>query len=208
MSYAIGSAIMGSPDYAGMANRQEQQRQRYITQGQNQVNQAFSGFNQGFYNQRGQDYVNSAMPQLSQQYLQNRNQIGFGLGNRGLLASSAARNQWTGLGKEMGSAKQTIADQGIGYAQDLQKQVEQQKSVLYNQLYQSADPKSAGANAINVASGFQQPSVFQPLGNMFGNIANQYMLSQMINTYRPQNPSAQGWGAPSGAINSYGYYGK
>ena len=197
---------MGSPDYAGMAKKQESQRQQYITDAQKQVDNAFGGFDQGFYNQRAQAYQDYALPQLSQQYQQNRNAIGFGLANRGLLASSAARNQWTNLGKTMGQAKQQVADQGIGYAQDLQKQIQDQKSVLYNQVYQAADPKSAAANAINVAAGFQQPSVFQPLGNMFGNIANQYLLSQMINTYRPQGYQAPIFGAPSGAVNTSSYY--
>lgn len=203
MGFIVGQALMGgTPDYAAMAGQQEGQRQQAIQQGTKNINKAFSGFTPAFYQQRAQAYQDFAMPQLAQQYQQNRNQIGFGLANRGLNTSSAATGQWTNLGKAMGQAKQNIADAGIGQAQQLQQQVEGQRNNLLNQLYQSADPSGASAAATQTASQYAAPSVFQPLGNMLGNVANQYYLSQLINTYRPGGSSPQVGGAP-GYYQSY-----
>jgi len=187
----------GTPDYAGMSQAQEQQRQQAITQGTQKINQAFSGFTPSFYQQRAQAYQDFALPQLSQQYQTNRNQIGFGLANRGLLSSSAGTKQWNDLGKAMGQAKQTIADTGIAQSQALQQQVQNQESTLLNQLYQSADPAGAGQQATQTAANYAAPSVYQPLGNLLGSVANQYYLSQLINTYRPTGSSPQVGGPPS-----------
>lgn len=199
MGFIVGQALLGgSPDYAGMASQQEQNRQNAITQGTTAINKAYSGFTPTFYQQRAQAYDQAMLPQLSQQYQQNRNQIGFGLANRGLQSSATANKQWTDLGKAMGQAKQTIADQGIAQSQQLQQQVENQRNVLLNQLYQSADPSSAAASATNTAANFAVPSVYQPLGNMFGNLAQTYYLSQLMNTYRPTGSSP-----PVGATPSY-----
>jgi len=198
MGFIVGQALLGgSPDYAGMAQQQEQKRQQAITEGTAAIDKAYSGFTPGFYQQRVKAYEDFALPQLSQQYQANRNQIGFGLANRGLQASGTASKQWTDLGKAMGQAKQNIVDQGIAQSQQLQQQVEGQRNTLLSQLYQSADPASANAAATNTAANFAAPSAFPALGNMFSGLANTYYLSQLMNTYRPGGSSPQIAAAPS-----------
>lgn len=192
----------GGNDYAKTAKKQEAARQQAITLGTQKINKAFSGFTPSFYQQRANAYEQFAMPQLANQYRQTRNQVGFGLANRGILASGAAKQQWSDLARDLGTAKQGIADTAISQAQGLRGQVENQRQTLLNQLYQSADPANAGAGATQVAAGYAQPSTFAPLGNMFANLANQYYMSQLINSYRPssfiQAPPTYGGG--SGAL--------
>jgi len=202
MGFALVDLMTGGPDYAATAEQQEKQRQQRITQGTQQINQAFSGFTPGFYQQRAQAYQDFALPQLAQQYETNRNQVGFNLANRGLLASGAANKNWSDLARSLGQAKQGIADQGISQAQGLQQQVEGQRNTLLNQLYQGADPAGAGASAVQTAAGYAQPSTFAPLGNMFGQLANQYYLSQLINAYRPTSyvQSPPSYSASAGAL--------
>lgn len=174
-----------SYDYGSAAQQQENRRQKAITQGTASINSAFSGFNPQFYNQRQQAYVDYALPQLAQQYQTNRNQVGFNLANRGLLGGSAAQSQLSQLNLANKQGAQNISDSGLAQAQQLQQQIEGQKNQLLGQLYQSADPSGAAASATSTAAGFAQPSVFQPLANQFGNIANAYYLSQLVNAYRP-----------------------
>jgi len=203
MSFAIVDLLKGGGnDYAKIAQQQEQQRKQSITTGTADINQAFSGFTPSFYQQRAQAYQDFAMPQLARQYETNRNQVGFNLANRGALASSTANKQWSNLARDLGQAKQTIADQGIGQAEQLKQGVEGQRQTLINQLYQGADPANAGASAVQVAAGYQQPSTFAPLGNMFANLANQYYLSQLINSYRPSSyvQSPPTYNAGAGAL--------
>ena len=207
MSFAIADIMHKGTDYASVAERQEQQRQQAIKQGTSSINQAFGGFTPSFYQQRAQAYEDFAMPQLAQQYLTNRNQVGFNLANRGMLASGAANKQWSDLARSMGQAKQQIADTAIGQSEQLQQGVEQQRQTLLNQLYQSADPAGAGAGAIQAAASYYQPSTFAPLGNMFSNFANQYYLSQLINSYRPSSyvSAPPTYSASPGALPSTTY---
>lgn len=203
MGYVTGAVLGGSSDnYADLAAKQERARQQAIQQGIGRINTAFAGFTPSFYKQRAQDYINFAEPQLSQQYQTNRNQVGFGLANRNLLGGSAANKQWSDLNRAMGQAQQQVADTGISQAQGLQQQIENQRNTLYGQLYQSADPAGAQAGAIQSAATFAQPSVYPALGNMFTNLANQYYLSQLINTYRPTSyiASPPTYSASAGAL--------
>jgi hypothetical protein len=186
MGFAVADLIKGNGNnYARTAQQQEQQRQNAIAGGTADINKAFSGFTPTFYQQRAQAYQDFALPQLSQQYETNRNQVGFNLANRGVLRSGTANKQWSNLARDLGQAKQTIADQGISQAEQLQQGVETQRQNLISQLYQGADPANAGASAIQVAANASQPSTFAPLSNMFANLANQYYLGQVINAYRP-----------------------
>lgn len=172
-------------DYAAIAQEQEQQRQQAITKGTADINAAYAGFTPDFYKQRQQAYVDFAMPQVSQQYRQARNQIGFNLANRGLLQSSAAGGQFSDLNRTMSQATQSVQDTGQSQAQDLQRQIEASKNQQLGYLYQSADPAGAGAQAISSAASFAQPSTFAPVANAFSNLLNQYYYSQLINAYKP-----------------------
>jgi len=188
MGFAISElAFGGDTDYAPSAAAAEKKRQAAITQGTASIDKAFSGFDDDFYNQRAKAYQDFALPQLSQQYHNTRNQILFNLANRGLLRSGTANAQWSKLQDTTNQSKQEIVDQGISQAQQLRRQVEGQKENLLNQLYQSADPASAARNATAQAASFTAPSTFAPLANMFGSIAQQYYDSQLIN--RNQAPS-------------------
>jgi hypothetical protein len=185
MSYAIADLVSGSPDYAGEAASREAQRVSNISQGGRAINKAFAGFNDDFYKKRAQAYENYALPQVAQQYQTNKNQMGFGLANRGLLGGTAATNQFSLLNRTNAQAQQSIADQGVSQANALRQQVEQQKNQLLTNLYQSADPAQAGASAIATAAGFQTPSTFSAVANQFSGIADQYYLSQLMNNYKP-----------------------
>lgn len=172
-------------DYASVAQQQEQQRQAAITKGTADINKAYAGFTPEFYQQRAQAYVDYAMPQVSQQYRQARNQIGFNLANRGLFGGSASGQQFSDLNRTMSQATQGVYDTGQSQAQQLQSNVEAAKNQQLSYLYQSADPSAAGAQAVSSAASFAQPSTFTPVANAFSNLMNQYYYSQLINSYRP-----------------------
>jgi len=196
MGFALfDAAFSDSPSYGDQAAKQEKARQAAIDQGTSDINNAFAGYNTDFYNQRAKAYQQFALPQLSQQYQQTRNQLMFNLANRGLLHSGAANTQWGQLQRTNAQDKQQIADTGISQSQDLQRQVEGQKSNLIGQLYQAADPASAAKQATATAASFTPPSTFTPLANMFGNIAQQYYLSGLINRNQPTSYIQSGGGS-------------
>lgn len=162
---------------------------------------SFQGFGPDFYDKRAQAYVDFAMPQLAKQYRDTRDTIGFGLANRGLRGSGTAQSQFSNLARTNASAVQGISDAGRSQAQALQRQIEDERNTLINQLYQSADPARGVQAAISAASNFAQPSTFAPLANSFAGLINQYYTSQLLNpkqgTYVP--PSFGG-GLNTGAL--------
>lgn len=192
----VGADVFGGSgkDYASMAEEQEAARQQKIKTGTESINNAFAGFTPDFYKKRQQAYQDFAMPQLSDQFNQTKNQIGYNLANRGLLGSGAGERQWTELGKTMTNAKQGIVDSGITQAQQLQSQVEATKNQQLATLYQSADPSEAAAGATSAAAGFVTPSVFPAIANQFNGLLNQYYTSQLINAYKPMALGSPGGG--------------
>jgi hypothetical protein len=197
---AAYSASQKSPNYGGQAAAQEAQRQGLINQGSSAIDSAFSGFTPDFYKQRQQAYVDYAMPQLSQQYNQTKNQIGYSLANRGMTPSSlTGQQQFSNLDQQMALQKQNVVDTGISQAQGLQSQILGQKNTLLNQLYQSTDPTAAGQSATQYAATMSQPSSYTPLSNVFSNLVNQYYTAQLLNNYK-----SPAYNLPSSGTNASG----
>ena len=188
MGFAISDlafGIGGSSNYGDTAANTEKARQEAIAAGMGKINNAFAGFTPQFYQQRAQAYDQYALPQLADQYRQAQSQVGFGLANKGLVKSSAAQKQWSDLFRTNATAKQGIVDAGTAQAQDLQKQVASQQQGLINQLYQTADPGTAGQAATQTAAQLQQPGTFAPIANQFSNLINQYYLASILNQRSP-----------------------
>jgi hypothetical protein len=168
------------------------------------TNQTFPGFTPGFFQQRAQDYINYALPQLQEQHAATRAGVEYGLANRGLYGASSARNKLVSeVEREYGQGAQTIADTGQTQAQQLKTNIEQARQTAIDQLYQTADPARATAGAISAAAGFSIPQTFTPLANMFSNLLTNYYTNQLLSgTQTPQyilpgsqysaNPSALG----------------
>lgn len=168
----------GSSDAGSAARAQQQAQQAQINQGVAAVNQAFSGFTPGFYQQRQQAYTNYAMPQLQQQYQQNQNNLLYRLANQGLLRSTAGGQLQNTLTQAAQQQQQNIGNQGLQLAQQLQQQVGQQQNTLVNQAIAGASPQAVGTGAIEAASQFSAPSALPPIGNLFSNWASIYNSNQ------------------------------
>lgn len=199
----FGSGGLGGPSAQDQAyqtaQQAEAQRQANITKGMDSINKAFAGYDQNFYNNRAQAFLNYALPQLGQQYQNTRNTLGFNLANRGLSNSSQANKTWSDLYNQLGQAKQSIADQAQQQSNALQTQVSNLKQGVIGQLYQSADPSQATLNTASAISQINQPSAFAQLPNEFNNLLQNYYSSQLLNAYR--TPAYTPYGNQSQAFN-------
>ena len=97
-------------------------------------------FDQNFYDQRKQAYIDNYTPQLAQQFADARNQLSFALARAGLLRSSVAADKVARLNAENTVQTDTIANKAESSASDLRNQVEDERSNLITQLNASADP--------------------------------------------------------------------
>jgi hypothetical protein len=144
--------------------------------------QTTPGFNQDFYNNITQQYLNYAMPQIENQYQTAANQVAYKLADQGLAAGGTARDYLTGqLQKTMSDAQQQVYNQGLSLSQSTQQQVGQQENNLINQLIAGASPALTTQQALNAATQFRAPTALPAVGNLFGTFANTYLASQLSN---------------------------
>lgn len=188
----------GGSDPSKAARQLENEKQSRITQGTADINQIFSGFNEPFYKQRQQAYVGYALPQFTRQFQDASNNLSYSLADRGLGRSGAQRKMSSDLGFQGNVQRQGIIDTGTQQANDLRKQVENQRSNLFSQLQISADPASSAQQALSSASNLTLPSTFAPLGNLFANYAKTSALNQQSQMYN-QYTSALNSNNPLGA---------
>lgn len=189
----------GGTDNGTDARLLQEQRDARVATGLGSINSTFGQFNPQFYQQRKQDYINYAMPQLYQQLAQTNRQGAYGLANRGLSGSGAANQFGSNLTNETNVQKQNIADTAIGQSQQLQKDVEGQRSQLVAQLQASGDPTSAAQGALQSAGAYSLPSAFGPIGNLFGQFSQMYAQNQLSKAYQPG-----GYNSNYGMNNSLG----
>ena len=171
----------GGSDAAGQAAALQAQQQAGVTQGLADINQAFAGFTPEFYQQRAQDYTNAALPAFQQQYKQNLGSLIYGLGNQGLIGSSAAKNKANNFNNYANQQQLNIANQGLAAAQNLESNVNQNKSQLISQLEASYNPTATAQQALASASQFSAPSPAPAIGNLFSDWINIYGTGQANN---------------------------
>ena len=155
------------------------------------INAAFAGYTPEFYQQRAQDYTANYMPQLADQYQGIKGSMISGLADRGQLRSSYAQSSANALEKSINAARQNVVDESQNAARSLQSNVEQQRSNLVSQLNATADPSETARAALVTANQFSAPSTFKPIGDMFTQFANQWLLRQYANAYNPLVQQAQ-----------------
>jgi hypothetical protein len=194
----------GSNDAGKEARQLEEQRQAKINTGLESINKTFEPFNEKFYGQRQQDYVNYAMPQLYQQLAHTNRQGFYGLANRGLQKSGAANAFGSNLAREANVQKQGIVDTGIAQSQQLRREIEGQRSNVMAQLQASADPTTASQQALAAAGQFSLPGAFQPIGNLFQNFAQMYANNQIAKAYQPQQYQSN-YGLNNSPLSSRSY---
>ncbi len=178
----------GGGDAAKEIEQQQLARQGLIQQGIGAINKSFAGFDPAFYNRQYQGVLAAQLPQVGDQYRQQRNQLGYALAGQGLNRSSAGANLGGALTRELGQQQQNVVNQATQATQSLQQQIGNQKGALISQLQQSADPTLAAQRAVESASQFSAPSIVQPLGNLFNNWANIYLANRIGQAYGQQPP--------------------
>ena len=130
-------------------------------------------FDQKFYDQRRQAYIDNYTPQLAQQFSDARNQLSFALARAGLLRSSVASDKVARLNAENAVQTGTIANKAEDSVAQLRTTVEDERSNLINQLNVSADPAGTANLALaRTSATASQPVSYSPLGDVFSGIAS------------------------------------
>ena len=185
------------PNYGKMASKAEKEKQDRLTKGRAEVDKAFAGYTPEFYAKREKAYLDYALPQEGQQFRDAQKQLTYSLSNRGVRNSTIAQTDWSKLFRTHAGAQQSIANTAVDQANALKEKVESGRQGVLDTLYQSADPGQARSKAISVASSFQNPNAFAPLGNMFSNLTNQWVTNQLLQSYQKGAAYAGGNSTPT-----------
>ena len=151
------------------------------------INQDFAGFNTPYYQGIQKAYTQWAMPQLQQQYQNANSQLGYKLGNSGMMNSSYAQQAKNALSSNMNQAQINVGNQAVDQANQMRQSVGQQRNFLINAALSATQPASVAQEALQTAQQTQGPSSFAPIGNMLNSFANTFLSAQSANMYNQAN---------------------
>lgn len=163
----------GSRGDGGAAERRraEEERQARIRAGDAKITDQFKGFDDAFYDNRRNAYLDFAKPQVTDQYEDAFKQLTLALADSNLLNSSAAARRRGDLLKKKGEYERQIGGKANEYANTARSQVESAKSDLRSQNMNIANPTLVAANAAQRARSLNEIPVFDPLVNLFAGAA-------------------------------------
>lgn len=131
--------------------------------------QKTGGFDQAYYDNYRQQYLNLYQPDEARQYEEAQRDLGYSLANSGITRSSMAADKQGELAYNDQLEKAKIVSDASNAEQGLRNTVESEKQSVINQLYSTEDPSLAAslsqnsANAINL-----QTPTFTPGAQLFG----------------------------------------
>ncbi len=103
-------------------------RQRLMDDGRKKVDEAFAGFDDGYFQDFAKAFVGQYKPQAERGYEKARKQTTFALGDKGNLRSSAGAREFGDLRLELADNESKIAGAASDAAQSFRGDVERQRS--------------------------------------------------------------------------------
>lgn len=180
---------------AEIARQQQAKRDAAITAGQGNIDSAFTGFDDNFYNKYDTDYNNYYAPQLDDQYSQAVKRLTLQLAQTGNLTGSTGATQLGDLKKYYDTQKLAVTNQGLDATNTLRGNIDNKKSQLYADNRAAADPGNAASAAASAAQFLQPTAPSSPLADVFGNF-----FSNLGNTAAIQNQQRF---ATNGGVQSF-----
>lgn len=159
---------------------EEAARQARIKSGMEEINNAFAGYDDGFYEQRATDYMNYATPEIEDQYTDAMKQLTRALARSGNLNSSLAAERRAKLIEQRGKAEVEAARKGQSYANDTRAALANVKSNLIQQNNALADPTLIAAMAANQSQAASAVPDYSPIGQLFAGAAQGLATQQQL----------------------------
>lgn len=154
------------------ARQREAARQARLSQGRSSIDNAFAGFDDNYYNTRASAYDEFAMPQLEEQYANQKKALTYALSRGGLLSSSTAAQKAAQLQDEYERNKALVASKGQEYGTNARRDVASSRANLLSILSSTEDPSTVADESLRQAATLRAQPAFDPLGNLFTDIAS------------------------------------
>lgn len=179
------SAMLQQQQEAAEARQREEQRQARIKDGNVKIEQQFARFDNPFYGQRRQAYMDFYQPQLDNQFKDAREAMTYELARAGLVNSSVAGDRLGDLQREYDVNRASILSRATGEENNLRSRVNQERAALVTQLNATADADRVSNEALARTQVIQQETPrYDSLGDIFGGLLGgigQFMQGQQDN---------------------------
>lgn len=149
----------------------EMRRQENIVAGQGEISSAFGQFDDNFFNQRMQSFMDFATPQLDKQYEDQMRSLTASLARSGNLNSSLRGERMAQLQQEYDRGRLTLADQGRGFADQARASTDAARARLMESNASLADPGTIRASAAAEASRLAINPQYSNLGTLLSNLS-------------------------------------
>lgn len=167
------SGAVFAQQQAAQARQAEAARAARVRQGMGAIDENFGRFDDGFYDQRGEAYMDFYQPQLTDQYNDALARLTYSLARAGTTNSSIAGDAMADLQKQREMALADLSAGREGDVSNLRSRVQSEKDNLVAQLNATGDADMAANQALTRTQNLysDQPQ-FVSLGDLFGNIGN------------------------------------
>ncbi len=179
---------------------EEEARQGRIKQGKENIDAAFAGYDDAFYDQTAADYRNFAAPQITEQYENALMGLRQALARSGQLQGTERIRRENKLKRDLAAAEVAAARRGEAIAGDMRSNLANVKANLLSQNASLADPTLIAQTAANQIMANTQVPEYSPISNLFANategLATQAQLEarnknryEMAQLFSPVNSS-------------------
>lgn len=162
--------------------------------GNDNINNAFAGFDDNYFNNLSKSYLDFQKPQLDDQYDQQKKNITYSLARNGNLNSSVAGDEGAVLDKQYALNLTGLNSAAGDVANTARRSVQSNKNDVESQLNASYDSDAANTSALAAARTLAAPTSFSPLGNLFTNVSAVAAQSKLA------SDGASGYGSPGARL--------
>jgi hypothetical protein len=167
------SAAAFQAQEAARAREEEAARAASIQAGTAQIDEQFGRFNDDFYSQRGQTYMDYYQPQFDEQYNDALAQLTFSLARAGTTNSSIAGDALADLQTQRDRELTALNARRDADVNDFRTRVQNEKSSLVSQLNATADAEAAGNLATSRSSQlYSETPTLVPLDGLFSGVGS------------------------------------
>lgn len=146
----------------------EAERQRRIREGTAKIEDMFGNqFTDSYFDEQRDNYLEYALPQLSDQHTDAVQQLTFALDRRGALDSSSRASLEADLERRRALLETEIRDKANAYRTETMAGVEDARSDLISTLNSTGNAEAAVNNASARAKVLSQPPQYSPLAQAF-----------------------------------------
>lgn len=167
------SAATYQAQEAARARADEEARAAAVRQGSSAIDSQFSRFDDDFYNQRGQTYMDYYQPQLDEQYEDALARLTFSLARAGTTNSSIAGDALADLQTQRDRELTSLNSSRDSDVANMRARVQDERSNLLAQLNATGDAEAAANAATTRATQlYSETPALVPLDGLFAGVGN------------------------------------